>query len=41
MQIIDDTVGNTLAASSTLMPTLREALKEEGGASVVRQPITL
>ncbi|KAK9867070.1 hypothetical protein WJX84_001501 [Apatococcus fuscideae] len=32
-QIIDDTQGNTLAASSSLSPALREMLKEVGGAT--------
>ena len=35
VQVIDDTVGNTLVASSSLSPILKEALKEEGGATVV------
>ena len=34
-QIIDDTQGNTLAASSSLSPALREVLKEVGGATTV------
>lgn len=32
-QIIDDTQGNTLAASSSLSPALRDVLKEVGGAT--------
>ena len=35
LQIIDDTQGNTLAASSSLSPALREVLKEVGGATTV------
>lgn len=34
-QIIDDTQGNTLAASSSLSPALRDVLKEVGGATTV------
>ncbi|KAK9865131.1 hypothetical protein WJX84_002551 [Apatococcus fuscideae] len=32
-QVIDDTVGNTLVAASSLSTVLKEALKEEGGAT--------
>ncbi len=33
-QVIDDTVGRTLAAASSVEPALREALGEQGGGNV-------
>eukprot|EP00271_Cylindrocystis_brebissonii_P011796 TRINITY_DN29756_c0_g1_i1.p1 TRINITY_DN29756_c0_g1~~TRINITY_DN29756_c0_g1_i1.p1 ORF type:complete len:191 (+),score=36.43 TRINITY_DN29756_c0_g1_i1:92-664(+) len=33
-QVIDDTIGHTLASSSTLMPNLREELKDSAGPPV-------
>lgn len=35
-QVIDDTVGNTLAAASTLTPAIREKLGTGGGGNKVR-----
>jgi large subunit ribosomal protein L18 len=35
-QVIDDTVGNTLAAASTLTPAIREKLGSAGGGNKVR-----
>ncbi len=36
MQVIDDSVGNTLVAASTLTPDIREKLNGSGGGDKVR-----
>lgn len=36
LQVIDDSVGNTLVAASTLTPEIREKLNGGGGSNTVR-----
>ena len=36
LQVIDDSIGNTLVAASTLTPEIREKLNGGGGGNTVR-----
>lgn len=37
LQVIDDSIGNTLVAASTLTPEIREKLNGGGGGNTVRR----